>query len=99
MQANTAMQPAVPAAQAGPAPKPRRKRSSARNEVDWRYNQAVEFVKRRRYVSLSDIRGLGIPIETARQMLLRMQREGVLDAPDMFGTWTRPQAQEVSHEG
>lgn len=98
MQANTATT-AAPAAQAGPAPKPRRKRNSTRREVDWQYSRALEFVKRRRYVTLSDVRGLGIPIETARQMLLRMQREGILAAPDMFGTWTRPQAQEAGHEG
>lgn len=72
------------------APKPRRKRSSAAHmEADWQYRQALEFVQRRTFVTLADIRGLGILTEPARQILLRMQREGVLTAPDMFGTWTR----------
>jgi len=100
MQANTATQGST-AAQAGPAPKPRRQRSSAIGaETDFRYRQALEFVRHRGYATLADIRGLGNMTEAAREILLRMQREGVLDAPDMFGVWTRHQAaQEVSHEG
>lgn len=93
MQAHQATRPA----QAGPAPKPRGKRSSApRAEADFHYRQALEFVRRRGYATLADIRGLGNMTEAAREILLRMQREGVLSAPDMFGVWTRAQpASEV----
>lgn len=72
-----------------PAPKPRGKRSSAAPESDWQYQQARMLVARKRYVTLADVRGLGIMTEPARQILLRLQREGFLQAPDMFGTWTR----------
>jgi len=99
MQANTAT--TVPAAQAGPAPKPRRQRNSAmRAEGDYHYRRALEFVQRRSYGTLADIRDLGIPLETARQALQRMQREGVIGELDMFGVWTRPQVQAegVGHD-
>lgn len=96
MQPNTATKPAAPTAQAGTTPKPRRKRTSAvRADADYHYRRALEFVRRRGYATLADIRGLGNMTEAAREMLLRMQREGVLDAPDMFGVWTRPQAHGV----
>lgn len=77
------------------APKPRRKGNSAvRAETDYQYRRALDFVRRRGYATLADVRGLGIMTEPARQMLLRMQREGVLAAPDMFGVWTRVAARE-----
>lgn len=79
------------------APKPRRKGNSAAHlEADYQYRQALQFVQRRTFVTLADIRGLGILTEPARQILLRMQREGVLTAPDMFGTWTRAVAEVQS---
>lgn len=93
MQARTA----VPAAQAGPAPKPRRKPTSTDASIwpkgeNWLYKQALASVCRRRVTTAAELaRDLDVGTGTARALLARMVEEGEVADADMFGAYTRLQ--------
>lgn len=79
---------AARAARHGSAPKPRGKPSSAHAKGDDRlYREALAYARRQRYCKAQELGAeLGIGIGAARELILRMQAEGVLGPADMFGT-------------